>query len=183
MKNVIKILRNRFEEIAAKRFRKRVKKAVARVGFSCVGSLGSGSFGDVYLVEDENGKQSALKIVKPKLVCYGELYMWKELRHRNVLPLNNITDLPDIPAYSFIMPVVEMSYFKMIESPFFFESPRALAWNVTIFKGIIKGMEYLHENGYAHMDLKTNNILISKNKTAKICDFTFLTKPNYFVKK
>lgn len=42
-----------------------------------------------------------------------------------------------------------------------------------IFKQIVKGMEYCHQNLVFHRDLKTENIMIAKNKKVKIIDFGF----------
>lgn len=36
---------------------------------------------------------------------------------------------------------------------------------------ILKGIDFLHELGYVHGDLKSDNILLTENLIAKICDF------------
>lgn len=41
----------------------------------------------------------------------------------------------------------------------------------TYFKQLIEGLEYLHENGVSHMDLKLENLLIGEDFTLKIADF------------
>lgn len=41
----------------------------------------------------------------------------------------------------------------------------------SFFREIILGVEYLHENGIVHRDLKQDNILVLKNGTLKIVDF------------
>lgn len=42
----------------------------------------------------------------------------------------------------------------------------------TIFKQIVLGVDYLHQNGILHRDLKPHNILINKKKLlTKIADF------------
>jgi serine/threonine protein kinase len=40
-----------------------------------------------------------------------------------------------------------------------------------IFISIVKGIQYIHENGVIHRDLKPQNILVSDNKQVKIIDF------------
>jgi 3-phosphoinositide dependent protein kinase-1 len=35
------------------------------------------------------------------------------------------------------------------------------------------GIEYLHKKGYAHLDIKPENIVIDKNFDLKIADFGF----------
>lgn len=41
----------------------------------------------------------------------------------------------------------------------------------TIFKMIVDGVEYLHENNIAHIDLKLDNLVIGDNFEIKIIDF------------
>jgi len=41
----------------------------------------------------------------------------------------------------------------------------------TYFKQMIEGLEYLHKNGIAHMDLKLENLLLGKDYVMKIADF------------
>ena len=44
------------------------------------------------------------------------------------------------------------------------------------FIDLIAGMQYIHNNGYAHRDLKCENLLIDKNYKLKISDFGFSTQ-------
>lgn len=41
----------------------------------------------------------------------------------------------------------------------------------SIFKQIINGVEYCHEQLICHRDLKPENLLLDKNKNVKIADF------------
>jgi len=41
----------------------------------------------------------------------------------------------------------------------------------TYFKQLIEGLEYLHENGVYHLDLKLENLLLGKDYEMKIADF------------
>ena len=51
-----------------------------------------------------------------------------------------------------------------------------------ICKQLINGMQGLHEQaGYAHMDIKLENILIADDGTLKFCDFGFAQPTNSFV--
>lgn len=40
-----------------------------------------------------------------------------------------------------------------------------------VFKGIVEGVEYMHNNMIAHLDLKLSNIMLSLNGSPKIIDF------------
>lgn len=41
----------------------------------------------------------------------------------------------------------------------------------TYFRQFIEGLEYLHQNGIAHLDIKPENLLIGEDFVLKICDF------------
>lgn len=45
------------------------------------------------------------------------------------------------------------------------ENVKNILWQV------IKGLEEVHNLGYAFIDLKPSNVLISHNGTIKLCDF------------
>lgn len=50
-----------------------------------------------------------------------------------------------------------------------------------VFKGIVEGVEYMHNNGIAHLDLKLSNIMLGVNGSPKIIDFgsaAFFGTPN-----
>jgi len=46
----------------------------------------------------------------------------------------------------------------------------------TFFRDLVDGIEHIHSFGYAHMDIKPENILISKKFRLKICDFDLMVK-------
>jgi serine kinase len=48
---------------------------------------------------------------------------------------------------------------------------RARTWTCQLAVAI----EYLHKLGYAHRDIKCENLLISGNMNIKLCDFGFAT--------
>lgn len=44
------------------------------------------------------------------------------------------------------------------------------------FQQIVKGVRFMHDNGYAHRDLSLENVLISDSNQCVICDFGLATK-------
>ncbi len=45
-----------------------------------------------------------------------------------------------------------------------------------VFREALKGLEYMHSKGIAHLDLKPDNILVDRHGRTKLCDFTVATK-------
>jgi CTD kinase subunit alpha len=41
---------------------------------------------------------------------------------------------------------------------------------------IVTGLEYLHQNGYLHRDVKPSNIMIDRQGVVKLADFSITTK-------
>ena len=47
-----------------------------------------------------------------------------------------------------------------------------------IFRQIVEGLAYCHRQGIYHRDIKTENVMIDKNKKIRIIDFGFSVKSN-----
>ena len=52
-----------------------------------------------------------------------------------------------------------------------------------LYLQLIEGISALHKAEYAHMDIKLENILISKKGILKYCDFGFSMPSNAFVSR
>ncbi|KAJ9078565.1 hypothetical protein DSO57_1005408 [Entomophthora muscae] len=100
----------------------------------------------------------------------GEMAVLKKLNHKNIVKLYEVIDIAedDILYMVFEMchrgPVQEVN----LTEPFNRYSEEK---SRGFFREIILGVEYLHENGIVHRDLKQDNILLLKDGTLKIVDF------------
>lgn len=54
------------------------------------------------------------------------------------------------------------------------KEPLARHW----FAQILEGVKHMHERGFAHMDLKLDNLLLDERLNVKITDFGFTLKPD-----
>ena len=48
--------------------------------------------------------------------------------------------------------------------------------SASIFRQIVDGLNYCHRIGIYHRDIKTENVLIDRNKKIKLIDFGFSVK-------
>ncbi|KAJ7817993.1 kinase-like domain-containing protein [Mycena olivaceomarginata] len=90
--------------------------------------------------------------------------IWRKLRHRNVLPFLGVYEI-GAP-----LPILLSPFFKFGHIGIYLENhPSALRQKLSHDVGF--GLEYLHNNGIVHGDLKLSNILVDKHHVACICDF------------
>jgi serine/threonine protein kinase len=144
--------------------------------YAYVHTLGSASSSVVVLVKDKEGSQYAAKMVsRAALVTEQRLeYFERELRvlefvrHPHIVRLHEIVYLPDIIG-------VVMEYCE--GGDLFDHMVRTGPLRPSVLRRflyqILKGLECLHDKGYAHRDLKPDNIFVDKSGRVTIGDFGF----------
>ena len=141
------------------------------------GKIGEGMFGKVKLgVHLLTNEKVAIKIFdkgkikneKEAEYIGREISILKKLNHYNIIKLYNI-----IQNENFIFLIQE--YVQNGELLHFLENSENINLTETqickIYQQIISGIEYLHEVGIAHRDLKLENILLNYKRDIKIIDF------------
>lgn len=136
--------------------------------------LGQGAYGIVYLVH-ENSSQNlfAMKTFPHdnKSRILKEYKLMTTLKHPNIVTCYDLKDFKGNGAI--ILEFCEMgdlkSYWKS-------KDPKVHEKEISMYCGqILDGLVYLHSEGILHMDLKSENILLTKGKLkktiAKIADF------------
>ena len=154
--------------------------------------LGRGTFGKVWLCRADfgQGEYFAIKVMRRRRQKYGmqeqpsastakgggaekdpwfaELEIMKQLDHPNVVQLVEAIDDPSAENTYLVQEFVsggQVMPEAMVARPV----PRERCW--TLFRDILKGVEYLHARGIVHRDLKPANILVTRSGRAKISDF------------
>lgn len=137
--------------------------------------IGKGAFGKVNLgLHVLTGRLVALKSFNKKKVdleklkrkMHYETSILKSLNHINVV---KIYETFDTDKFYFI----SMEYISCGDLLSYVRKRSKLTEDVAkfIFKQVIKGLIYIHGKGFAHRDIKLDNILIDINSNVKICDF------------
>ena len=141
-----------------------------------ISRVGSGSFGVAELVFDnERSEFSVFKIIDEKLDIRNEV-----LNHNYVSDHENIIKLKSFGSvmnYNYI----ELEYAENGDLFHFIKNSGKQTESYTKFfiSNLLNGIEYCHNKGIVHWDIKLENILLDKNNKPKLADFgysTYLTK-------
>ena len=145
--------------------------------------LGEGGFGTVFLIEHKTTgevfacKRLAKKKIKNRETIFSEINLMKSLDHPNIVKLLEVYE-----DNTYIFMVME----NLLGGELFDEIlARAKSNNyysekmvATIFKQIVSGITYCHENNICHRDLKPENIIFTHKDdetSLKIIDFGLST--------
>lgn len=113
-----------------------------------------------------------IKYVDERLleILLNEWNVGKDLDHPNIIKTLDI----DIQKMSLILEYYESIDLFTYVTHNIFEYPLKTKnqYSIEIFKQILSGVDYLHQSGIVHMDLKLENIIIDPNsRIIKIIDF------------
>lgn len=157
--------------------------------------LGSGGFAWVLKATKSDGKTGALKFtkvedkkkslqryVRQQQQIQTELNIVNKVKHKNIISLisfrkvNYVTpDGSTHLTYCFALEYCHrVDLFDIIYCTGKFKEPLARK----IFKQIAEGVNALHEAGYAHRDIKAQNILFTESMVVKLTDFGGSAKIN-----
>ncbi|KFV61637.1 Mitogen-activated protein kinase kinase kinase 14 [Dryobates pubescens] len=134
----------------------------------CHGSLGIGSFGEVYKIEDkQTGFQCAAKKVQVEHFHAEELTTCAALTSPSVVPLYGA--VKEGPWVTIFMKLMEGgSLGQLIKQSGCLPEDRALSY----LGQALEGLEYLHAQNILHGDVKAENVLLSDDGSrALLCDF------------
>jgi len=146
--------------------------ALDRLGqrYRLKGLLGSGAMADVCLAWDEReGREVAVKVIKSDVLDQKTLNSFlKEAsqvvgwRHPNILPIYEHMKLQLLDAkLGSIVPYIVMEYARGgdLQRRLTFARPYPLGDSLRIFGQLCSAVQYAHEQGVIHRDLKPLNIL------------------------
>ena len=141
--------------------------------------LGEGQFGKVFKMKSRiNNQIYAVKRVEyPKnmedlIKSLREKFIMKSLSHPNIVHLYKTFN--DNTYLYFVSEFIDGKNLDSLIKDFHKQHPNSYInqdFIINIFKQILTGLIYLHQNNVLHRDIKPDNILIDKNNNIKITDF------------
>ena len=143
--------------------------------YEIVRELGKGGMGVVYQAKDARlGRKVALKTRSPELASNEDLLQrfYREAQSAGRLHHSNIVTIYDIDEVDGI-PFIAMEYLEGEDLKKIIDEGRDL----TLFKRLeiivqaSRGINYAHEHGVIHRDIKPGNIMVLEDGLVKLVDF------------
>ncbi|XP_065890274.1 uncharacterized protein [Dysidea avara] len=141
--------------------------------------LGSGAFGRTFAVQ-HNGITCAAKELHPgplssnkaeflKQVFLQQCLLYSNLVHPNVMKLLGVY----YPSKQTVLPVLVTELMEYSLTVFLESYPDVIPMFVklSILQDVSRGVHYLHVQEMIHCNLHSNNVVLTNNLVAKICDF------------
>lgn len=144
--------------------------------YHVIREIGRGGMANVYLAEDTylDNRQVAIKILRSNFEndslaiarFQREAYAMAELNHPNIVGISDVGDADD--QQYIVMEYIDGLTLKQYINE---HAPLANEEAIRIGDEILAAMALAHSSGIIHRDLKPQNILITKDGTAKVTDF------------
>ena len=149
-------------------------------GYTFLKRLGQGGMGEVFLAKQESlDRNVAIKLLPPEFSkdkTYVQSFM-KEARSAGKVTHENIMGSIDVGEsngrYFFVMEYVQgETLFRLVKQQKTIPEAKAL----DIARQVARGLRHAFAQGLIHRDIKPQNILITPEGQAKVCDFGLATE-------
>ena len=124
---------------------------------------------ELYAVKEFRGKSSRETAEEYEKKVKSEYSLSKSLHHPNIVETLRLCT--DHGRWNHVMEYCQEGDIFSLVSKRFFMGPEREKDRLCIFKQLIQGVNYLHQHGIAHRDIKLENLLITKDSKIKIADF------------
>ncbi|KAB5559783.1 kinase-like domain-containing protein [Coniochaeta sp. 2T2.1] len=125
--------------------------------------------GELYAVKEFRGKSTRETHEEYEKKVKSEYTLAKSLHHPNIV--ETISLCTDHGRWNHVMEYcAEGDLFSLISKKYLTKEDRE-ADRLCLFKQLVQGINYLHNNGIAHRDIKLENLLVTSDSKLKITDF------------
>jgi protein-serine/threonine kinase len=125
--------------------------------------------GELYAVKEFRGKSTRETHEEYEKKVKSEYTLAKSLHHPNIV--ETVRLCTDHGRWNHVMEYcAEGDLFSLISKKYLNKDDRE-SDRLCLFKQLVQGINYLHNNGIAHRDIKLENLLISSDSKLKITDF------------
>jgi hypothetical protein len=141
--------------------------------YTIEGELGGGGMSRVFIADELRlGRRVVIKVLSPELAAgisaerfEREIRMAASLQQANIVPVLSTGESNGLPYYT--MPYVDGESLRrrLAEMP-----PLSLSDTTRILGDVARALQYAHERGIVHRDIKPDNVLLSGG-TAVVTDF------------
>ncbi|KAG1868010.1 kinase-like domain-containing protein [Suillus tomentosus] len=145
----------------------------------------TGGFGDVWKCHMSTQSQAEARLVAVKVIrvpdaadsmqmfqkesknIRGEAYVWMQLLHDNILPLEGVTE-----GFG-LLPALVTPWMENGSLDSYLRREVGLSWErkLSMVREIAAGLQYLHAKGIVHGDLTPTNVLVSSDGRLCLGDF------------
>jgi protein-serine/threonine kinase len=128
-----------------------------------------GCAGEVYAVKEFRGKSSKEKAEEYEKKVKSEYSIAKSVHHPNIVETFRLCTHNG--RWNHVMEFCDQGdLFSLVQQKYLSKEDHQVD-RLCLFKQLIQGLNYLHNNGIAHRDVKLENLLITKDSKLKITDF------------
>lgn len=163
--------------------KKSVINYLHKQNYRCIMPLGSGGFGDVFAAISPQQMSIAVKVIPNRKSWELEDKIWPTLRHPNILPVTKIIEVKNLYCKMYVTPRHPSNLHRIVQSFDFKKDGNGLRRMKKWFAEILLALDYLHSANYCHLDLKGDNVLISMDDSAVLCDFSGLNLTGIHLKR
>ena len=125
--------------------------------------------GEVYAAKEFRGKSPNEKAEEYEKKVKSEYCIAKSVRHPNIV--ETFCLCTDHGRWIQIMEFCDQGDLFSLVSQKYLSQDDHLPDRLCLFKQLVQGLKYLHDNGIAHRDVKLENLLLTKQSKLKITDF------------
>ncbi len=135
--------------------------------------LGGGGMSRVFVAEETAlGRRVVIKVLPPELAAElsterfeREVRLAAQLQHPQIVPVLTAGNAGGVPYYT--MPLVEG---ESLRAQLAREGPLPIPRVISVLRDVAKALEFAHERGVVHRDIKPDNVLFA-GSSAAVTDF------------